>query len=185
MKNKLLAFLFVSVLMGISLSGYSHKKGEKGILPPPVISPAVPVSFCGSGILTVGGYSGNPNFQWLNGNTAIPGSNSNSLTVNSSGTYFCVVIFNNNNRDTTTGVVVTVNTALTVTVAASNNNICNGQNTTITANSSIAGATFSWTPTASLNSSTSATVTATPTTTVSLPLWMMMIAQVNLSVNTT
>ncbi|HNP53414.1 MAG TPA: hypothetical protein PKK69_02310, partial [Ferruginibacter sp.] len=76
---------------------------DPGALPPPAISPAGPVTFCGRGTLTVGGYTGNPNFLWLNNNSPIPASNQPTHVVTTSGNYACVLIYNNHNDTTTAG----------------------------------------------------------------------------------
>ena len=117
----------------IGLSSFGNSIIDKSLLPPPVISPAGPVTFCGRGALSVSGYSGNPNFQWLNGNTPIANSNNSTLSVTLSGTYYCIVIISNNNSDTTIGVNVTIKVADTVNVTTTDNSICNGQNTSLTA----------------------------------------------------
>jgi gliding motility-associated-like protein len=59
-------------------------------------------------------------------------------------------------------VVVTVTPQPTVTVAPSNGNICPGGNVTLTANGANS---YTWTPAATLNTSTGATVTASPNVT--------------------
>ena len=165
-EKKYLFYVLSTVLFVLfGFSSFSNPVIDKSLLPPPVISPAGPVTFCGRGALNVTGYLGNPNFQWLNGNTPIANSNNSTLSVTSSGTYYCIVIISNNNSDTTIGVNVTIKVADTVNVTTTDNSICNGQNTSLTATATTAGTIFLWSPVATLNSSTLATVTATPSAT--------------------
>ncbi len=132
--------------------------------PPPSISPSGPVTFCGNGVLTVGGFTGNPSFSWLLNNSPIAGANQLTYTVTTSGNYSCVLIYSST-RDTTPVVAATVLPANSVTVTASDANICNGSNTVLTASATIAGSTFAWSPATGLSAVTGTNVTATPTTT--------------------
>ncbi len=167
LKNLVLqAVMLIAISFSFCNPSIAFSGSDSGLakMPPPTINPSGSVVFCGRGVLTVSGYPSNASFQWLNGNTAISGSNSTTQTITTTGTYYCVVI-QGGNRDTTAGVSVTVYQADTVNISTSDNNICNGLNTTITATATIPGSTFSWTPSTTLNSSTATTVTATPTST--------------------
>lgn len=147
------------VLFGFS--SFSNPVIDKSLLPPPVISPAGPVTFCGSGVLTVTGFANNSNFQWQNGSGNISNATSSTLTVTTSGTYTCIVT-NGGNSTTLTAVVVTINANPSVIVTATDNSICNGQSTILTAT----GATnYSWSPSTGLSTTNSNPVTANPTST--------------------
>ena len=101
------------------------------------ITPASPVSFCGSGILTVTGYSGTPTFQWQKNTVDIPGANTASYTVTSSGNY--TVVLGGGPPVTVGPTAVTINPLPVVNFTFNNNNSCSG--TSIQFNSTVTSGT--------------------------------------------
>jgi len=123
-------FLFLINLVLFVLGGYSQS-----------ISPSGPVSFCGSGTLTVINVVGMPTFQWQKNGFDIPGATTISYTVTTSGDYTVVL-------DATPPplgpVTVTINPLPTASFTFSPNNVCANTPIQFTNNSNGTGLTYSW-----------------------------------------
>ena len=118
------------------------------------INAGAAISTCGTQTFTLTG-GGASTYSWSTGSTA------SAFTVAPSGNVTYSVIGTAANGCTSTAVSnVTVNTVPTI-IPAGTNTICNGGNTSLT----VSGAnTYTWSPSATLSSSTGTAVTATPTT---------------------
>mgnify|MGYP000113645785 CR=1 FL=1 len=163
-KYNLYALLSVLFIL-IGISAFSNPLIDKNLLPPPVISPAGPVTFCKGGYLVVTGASNNTTYQWQNGSSNISNSNNDSLFVTASGTYTCITTLGGNSN-TLNSVVVTIEA---ISVTAASTSICNGTSTTLTASGSTTG-TYTWiTPAAT----TGATITVSPTASTTYSVWSL------------
>lgn len=105
------------------------------------LNPSSATSFCGSGVITVTGYTGSPTFAWTNGGSPV-GTNSPSLTVTSSGNYSVSL----NGAPPIGPVAITINPNPTVSIAVTNNNACSGSNVQFnsTVSSGTAPFTYNW-----------------------------------------
>lgn len=111
--------------------------------PTPTISAGGPTTFCAGGSVTLTASSGN-NYLWSNGATT------QSITVNSSGSYTVTVGDGNGCSGTSAPTVVTVNSNPTPTISAGGpTTFCAGDSVTLTASS---GASYLWSTGASSQS---------------------------------
>lgn len=94
------------------------------------ITPASPVNFCVSGVLTVSGYTGSPSFQWKKNTVDIPGANASTYLVTSSGNYS--VVLSGTPPVTVGPVAVTINPNPIADFTFNNNNTCSGTNVQFT-----------------------------------------------------
>ena len=148
-------------LVNSNVKNSTHYSNQNFALPP-IITPG-PVTFCGSGYLVVSGYGANvSSFKWFKNNIAILGSDNDSLMVNSSDSFYCIIYRTTLPNDTTTKVRVTINSIPNVTVSSNavNNSICKNSSTILTASGA---SSYSWSPSSGLSSNTGAIVTASPT----------------------
>lgn len=122
--------------------------------PSVTINGGAAITTCGTNTITLTG-SGASTYTWSTGNTT------SSFTVAPSGSTSYSVIGTAANGCTNTAITnVTVNPVPTI-LPAGTNTICNGASTNLT----VSGAnTYTWSPAASLSSSTGTNVVATPTT---------------------
>jgi gliding motility-associated-like protein len=161
-KYNLYALLSVLFIF-IGISAFSNPLIDKNLLPPPVISPAGPVTFCKGGWLVVSNAGNNPTYLWQNGTSNIPNSNNDSLYVTTSGTYTCNTT-SGGNSSTSNSVQVTIEA---IAVTATSTSVCIGSSTTLTASGSTTG-TYTWiTPPATAG----ATITVSPTTNTTYSVW--------------
>src|ERR1019366_8877155 len=123
-----------------------------------VITAGSAITLCAGGNVIL---SGNSNATWSTTATTP------TITVTTSGDY-SVVNTNACGSVTSNHIIVTVNPLPTATTGA-NAAICNGSNVTLGA-ASVAGHTYSWTPTAGLSSATMANPLASPTATTTYTL---------------
>ncbi len=157
--------LIVSFLFSDLAAVAGPKSVNSGLseLPPPNITPAGPVTFCKGGFLVVTGQTAGTTYQWQLTNNNIPGATNDSLFVNSSGTYTCIVT-TGGNSSTLNSVIVTVNS---ISLTAASTSVCNGSSTTLTA-SGITTGTYNWINPASASGSTATVTPAGPSTTYSV-----------------
>jgi gliding motility-associated-like protein len=93
-----------------------------------------------------------------------PASTNTNATFTTGGTYNVTLTVQPGGGTVTK--TVTVKSIPVITVTAGKDTICKGSNTTLTASSTLTSTTYSWSPSAGLNSITSANVIASPTVTV-------------------
>jgi len=124
-----------------------------------VIAAGGATSFCEGGNVIL---SGNNGGIWSNAATTP------TITVTTSGDYFVTNTNACGGSVTSNHILVTVN-PLPTAITGSNASICSGSNVTLGA-SSIAGHTYSWTPTTGLSSSTISNPVASPTATTTYTL---------------
>lgn len=114
--------------------------------------------------------NGAPNFvvNWYDAGNLIGTGTSVNVCPSATTTYDAEAIYTNCDGATVTvtdQVTVTQNSTVSVTVNPATANICNGEVTTLTANSPNAGMTYTWSPAGGLSATTGASVDASPTTT--------------------
>lgn len=125
----------------------------------PTLSVTANTTICPGGVATLT-VSGAVNYTWSPSGSLSSGTG-NSVTANPATTTIYTVTGANSNGCTATNTVqVTIDSTPTITAIA-NVTICPATSTTLTANG---GATYTWTPSATLSSGTGANVTATPAT---------------------
>ncbi len=113
-----------------------------GTAPTVTISAGGPITFCGSGSVTLNSsVNTSVTYQWKKNNVNISGATSASYLANTAGTYTCVVT-NSCGSSTSNSIVVTFQT-LTVTISTSTPNICTGTSAVIAA-SFQAGNSYQW-----------------------------------------
>lgn len=123
------------------------------VAPTPTVTAQGATTFCQGGSVILSSSS-------VSGNTWNTGATTQTITVNSAGTYSVSVTQNGCTVSSDT-LVVTVNP--TPAIAVNSPSICNGSSSTLTATG---GVTYTWTPTGGLSSSNGSSVTANPGATV-------------------
>jgi hypothetical protein len=114
------------------------------------ISPAGPVTFCGSGTLTATASGGSActsiaSYQWYRGGVAISGATASTYAASVSGSYTVTVTDSAGATSAPSAPVsVTVNAVPAAPTAGSNSPRCVGQTLNLTA-STVSGATYAWT----------------------------------------
>lgn len=111
------------------------------------VSPSGNISLCQGQSITLRGskYNG-PAYQWLDGNNAISGANSDSLIVSSTGAFKLAIVVSAACADTSAAVNVTVNPKPAISPISGASSVTPGSTQTYSV-TNITGVTFKWTVT--------------------------------------